>query len=353
LDGQIALKSLIFANFFPIITLPTCQSTNQQHIMIISSHASVEIDRPTAAMIVSPHAFAQIAREMLQLPVGDKQYSEKRERREFRAAFGSSFETISTLWTRLRPKERISNRAKPHHLLWTFIYFKVHTSEPLMCKIAQCKSCDTFRNWVKKFTYATAALESEVIVWANRFINWDPKSPATVSVDGTDTWIQEPWPRSRIWWSHKLNHAGLRYEICCCIQTGDIVSINGPFPGNMSDREIFDLGLSLQLMPGELVEADNGYNGRVQIQTAAQGPDRASKRQKSKVRGRQENVNRRLKVFKVMEKFQSTDVAKHAKIARAVAVIVQLSFENGDRLYPVEYNVKYDTTSYTVQHDSL
>jgi len=53
-----------------------------------------------------------------------------------------------------------------------------------------------------------------------------------------------------------------------------------------------------------------------------------------------------------MEKFQSTDVAKPAKIARAVAVIVQPSFENGDRLYPVEYNVKYDTLWYTLQHDS-
>ena len=43
-----------------------------------------------------------------------------------------------------------------------------------------------------------------------------------------------------------------------------------------------------------------------------------------------------------MERFESTDIEKHGKIARAVAVIVQLSFENGERLYPVEYTVEYD-----------
>ena len=211
-----------------------------------------------------------------------------------------------------------------------------------MIKLAKCKSCDTFRDWVTKFTIAICGLEMEVIVWENRFKDWNPKQAALVTVDGTDVWIHEPLPRSRIWWSHKFNHAALRYEICQCIQTGDIVSISGPYPANMSDREIFDMGLSMWLMPGELVEADNGYSGRVQIQTPGQAISRLWKRQKSKARGRQENVNRRLKVFKIMEQFESTDIKKHGKIARAVAVIVQLSFENGERLYPVEYTVEYD-----------
>jgi hypothetical protein len=56
---------------------------------------------------------------------------------------------------------------------------------------------------------------------------------------------------------------------------------------------------------------------------------------------RHENVNRRLKIFKVMERWESTNIEKHAKVARAVAVIVQLSFENGERLYPVKYEVTY------------
>ena len=102
------------------------------------------------------------------------------------------------------------------------------------------------------------------------------------------------------------------------------------------------MGLSLMLLPWELVEADNGYTGRVQIQTPGAAPTRLDMKQKSQVRGRHENVNRRLKVFKIMERFESTNIEKHSKIAPAVAVIVQLSFENGERLYHVNYNVKYN-----------
>ena len=241
-------------------------------------------------MIVSPHAFAQVAREMLGLPSGDKQYSPLREKREFCAAFGAGFQTIADVWQRLEPKNKISTRAEPKHLLWTLIYFKVNTTESLMIKLAKCNSCDIFQNWVTKFTIAICGLEMEVIVWENRFKDWNPKQAALVTVDGTDVWIHKPSPRSRIWWSHKFNHAALRYEICQCIQTGDIVSISGPYPANMSNREIFDMGISLRLMPGELVEADNGYSGRVQIQTPGQAISRLWKRQKSKARGHQEKM---------------------------------------------------------------
>ncbi|CAJ1953985.1 unnamed protein product [Cylindrotheca closterium] len=293
-------------------------------------------------MLVSRLAFEKVAREMLELPIGSKQYSREREKRVFRAAFGTSFEVCSELWSKLEPKKKISRRAQPKHLLWTLIYYKVNISEEMMIKIANCKSCDTFRDWVSKFTDGIADLEEVVIVWANRFNDWDGKCIALVTVDGTDVWMWEPSPRSRIWWSHKHNRAAMRYEIAQCIQTGDIVAINGPFPANLSDREIFDANLSLMLMPGECVEADNGYSGRIQIKTNAVGKDSITRKQKSVARGRHENVNRRLKIFKVMERWESTNTEKHGKIARAVAVIVQLSFENGARLYPVKYEVTYD-----------
>ena len=86
----------------------------------------------------------------------------------FRSAFGTSFWVCSELRSNLGPKKKISCRAKPKHLLWTLIYFKVNISEEMMIKIANCKSCDTFRNWVTKFTDGIAALEDDVIVWENR-----------------------------------------------------------------------------------------------------------------------------------------------------------------------------------------
>ena len=43
-----------------------------------------------------------------------------------------------------------------------------------------------------------------------------------------------------------------------------------------------------------------------------------------------------------MKEWHSPNTAKHAVMARSVAVIVQLSFSLGDKLYDVDYNVNYD-----------
>jgi hypothetical protein len=142
------------------------------------------------------------------------------------------------------------------------------------------------------FTEAIAKLESEVVVFGNCFNDWDAKSPCFVAVDGTDMAILEPWPYNPVWWSHKFNGAGIKYEVATCIKTGDIVWLNGPFPCAMQDREIFDWGLKTKLIPGEKVEADSGYTGRTQIATPAMGKNHVARKQKSQCRGRQENTNK-------------------------------------------------------------
>jgi len=57
-----------------------------------------------------------------------------------------------------------------------------------------------------------------------------PGQTIFITVDGTDFWVPEPKPFNPDYYSHKFNHAGLRYEIGICIVTGWIVWINGPFP---------------------------------------------------------------------------------------------------------------------------
>ena len=70
-------------------------------------------------------------------------------------------------------------------------------------------------------------------------------------------------PFSTEWYSHKFKGAGLCYEVGICIQTGDIVWFNGPFPcGEWPDLKIFRSKLKGKLPPGELVEADQGYHGK-------------------------------------------------------------------------------------------
>jgi hypothetical protein len=296
----------------------------------------------STTMRVSPREFANFARDMLDMPKGNRKRSPESERRNFRAALGASFKTISKLWNMLEPLEKISRRARPKHLLWTLVYLKVHKSEPIHCRITGCKSRDTFRNWVNRFVDAIADLEDKVIVFEHRFQDWDGTTRCLTCIDGTDIPIHEPGDRNSIWWSHKYNGPGVRYEVATCILTGDIVWFRGPIPCNMSDREIFDLFLSHKLIPGEGVEADNGYTGRTQIFTPSAGKTSCARKQKSQVRGRHENVNGLFKVFGAMKKWENPDTARHGVVARSVAVIVQLSFSVGEKLYNVPYTANYD-----------
>ena len=63
-----------------------------------------------------------------------------------------------------------------------------------------------------------------------------------------------------MWYSHKFNGPGLRYEVALAIRTGLIVWLNGPFPcGTFPDDKIFKGALVEMLDEKERVEADGGY----------------------------------------------------------------------------------------------
>lgn len=100
--------------------------------------------------------------------------------------------------------------------------------------------------------------------------------------------------------------------------------------------------MSQKLLPGELVKANNGYTGHPQIVTPGVAKTRKVRKQKSQIRGRHENVNGRFKVFGVMKNWHNTDIAKHGLFSWSVAIIVQLSFTLGEKLYDVPYKAKYN-----------
>lgn len=180
------------------------------------------------------------------------------------------------------------------------------------------------------------------IVFENRFKEWNGTGPCFITIDGTDVPIKEQWPYNPIWWSHKHNGPGLRYEFGICIATGDIVWVSGPWPAAMKDLEIFDLNLSTKLLPGEKVEADSGYGGRDQIATPQVARNSRHRKQKSQARGRHENVNARVKMFKILAKKWQYDIESHRKVMMAILVTLQIGFELGERLYEVEYDAHYD-----------
>ena len=162
-----------------------------------------------------------------------------------------------------------------------------------------------------------------------------------MSVDGTDFRICNPTPFSTKWYSHKFHGAGLRYEVALNIQTGDIVWTNGPFPpGRYPDISIFLQDLRGNLDPGERVEADQGYVGWSEYIDCPMDNTGGLQKQvfsKKMVRSRHEHCNARFKLFNALKSPFRHGTDKHGLVFRCVAIITQISFENGDQLAQVTY----------------
>ena len=148
---------------------------------------------------------------------------------------------------------------------------------------------------------------------------------------------------SSIWFGHKFHGPGLRYEIALVIITGDVAWINGPFPcGQFNDLTIFrDMGLLLNLDKDERVEADDGYlcldPEYIKCPMGLHHPDE-NKDMRNRVMGRQETINKRLKVWNVMTNVFQHCVTKHSLCFRAVMVMVQLSINEGEQLFQCTYD---------------
>lgn len=152
-----------------------------------------------------------------------------------------------------------------------------------------------------------------------------------VSIDATDCPILEPGPFSPQWYSHKLNGAGLKYEVALNIRTGDIVWVNGGLPcGSYSDLKLAREEFVPSLAVGEKALADRTYqdhhfiNSRMYPETAAI---------QKKILARHETVNSRLKSFNVLKYEFRHNLLFHPQCFRAVANLVQLSIENGEPLF--------------------
>ena len=187
-------------------------------------------------------------------------------------------------------------------------------------------------------TYDTFCFDLPQILWENRYIG-DNGSHCLVSVDGTDFAILEPYPFDPKWFSHKINSAGLRYEIAICIQTGEPVWINGPFPcGDWPDLRIARNALVDALDAGEYYLADGGYKDGNQYSVTPTGLHNFDDRQKAVMRARHESLNKCYKDWGALSQVYRHDRVSHSKVFRAVANIVQVTIMNGEPLFEVEYH---------------
>ena len=134
----------------------------------------------------------------------------------------------------------------------------------------------------------------------------------------------------------------MRYEIGVYILAMNIVWLEGPYAaGKYPDIKIFCSCLAHWLDPSERVEADDGYIGeapqRVKCPGSAANPTENQAMQ-SRVRSRHETLNGRLKNWENLKQVFRHDILEHGNVFRAIAVITQLSIENGEPLFEVEYS---------------
>lgn len=61
---------------------------------------------------------------------------------------------------------------------------------------------------------------------------------------------------------------------------------------------------------------------------------------RDKVRARHETANRRFKIFGILSQRYRHDLSDHGYFLRGVAVLTQLSIEEGEELFAVDYNDK-------------
>lgn len=171
------------------------------------------------------------------------------------------------------------------------------------------------------------------IIWDARIIG---DSRSLVTIDDTDMPAEIGFNKE--FFGVKFNHSGLKYEVGVCIATGYIVWINGPFRCGQNDVNITRTALLGALDYGESAVADSGYVGEPHhIRTPQVGTEDEQAMQ-DKARARHETVNKRLKDFKVLgpNRFRH-DPIFHSSCFRAVAVITQLSFENGAPPFQVTF----------------
>ena len=133
----------------------------------------------------------------------------------------------------------------------------------------------------------------------------------------------------------------MRYEVCLCILTGDIVWINGPYnAGRWPDINIFRDSLLSHLGENERVEADDGYIGEapqyVKCPKSFVNPTETEFMQQ-RCRNRQETVNKRFKQWGILKQRYRHDIVAHGEAFRAVVVLTQMIINNNESLFECGY----------------
>ena len=146
-------------------------------------------------------------------------------------------------------------------------------------------------------------------------------------MDGVDFLTHEVRPLDRRLFSHKLNHAAIRYEIGMALGSSHIVwAAGGVKPGLCNDLSLARRGILKKIRALQRVAADKGYRGDERIIT----PYKLSPTNMAKIKSilaRHEIINKRLKQFACLRNAFVHNRKKHPTCFYAVLYITELSLQ--------------------------
>ena len=140
------------------------------------------------------------------------------------------------------------------------------------------------------------------------------------------------------YYSHKINDAGVRYDVALNIATGDIVYWGGGYPaGKYNDLQQAQMGILPLLPAGEKILADKGYNDKKYFiyPIDLRGDNSLIK----KITGRHENVNARLKCWGFLRQRFRHGIAMHNRLFSAAIEIDQFKLKHGNRMQQINLDL--------------
>jgi hypothetical protein len=180
------------------------------------------------------------------------------------------------------------------------------------------------------------------IVFESRLGVHNVLNDCTMTVDGTEFHIPQKGiaTKGNAFGSHKyVGKSALRYELGGNILTGNLVWIKGPYPaGKYTDIKIFNKVLRNFLEPGERVEAVRGTAATLTKSNAGQGRKSGGESgDAGEVKGTSRDANGRLKNWGILSQVFCHHIMIHGDVFRACAVVTQLTIQDGELLFEVEY----------------
>jgi hypothetical protein len=130
----------------------------------------------------------------------------------------------------------------------------------------------------------------------------------------------------------KVGGPAYKYEVGSHVVESEILWVSGPFRGGESDIKIAEGGLLRLLTPGELVIGDMAYSSHPTMLTVSQAPAGVEnlppvERLISKHRQKIENLNGRLKDWKILKNEWRGTQDQHQMIFTVICKLLNIDLE--------------------------